>query len=568
MLEISGLTVSYGGREVLSDLCLEAEQDEMFAVVGESGTGKTTLGLAVMGLLGERSDDARVEGEVRVDGLKIGNLSPEQLRAARWQKVAMVFQNAENALNPVHTILRQVREPLLANGAPEETAEGRVRNVLEDVGYPLDRLEAYPHQLSLGERQRALIAMAFVCDPEVVILDEPTSALDVLSRRRVARLLRRLCRDRTALVITHDLSAAAHLSDRTAVLYGGRIAEVASTDLLFGEPRHPYSRGLVRSYPDMSRAKDLQGIRGRAEFGVEGCPFHPRCTQSVDICSRQVPPLEDAGDRMLACHRGGVIPLLEMDDVRVQYDDNAALHGATLTLMEGETLAVVGESGAGKTTLGRAVLGSAPTAEGSVRLEGRDVERRDAGFWQKVQMIFQDPREALSHRLNVLQAVREPLDVQGVGSRAERVDAVRRLLDEVELPSDDDFLGRYPHHLSGGEVQRVVIARSLALEPKLLIADEPTSSLDASVQAKIVKLLNNLQERRGLAVLFITHDLALARKASDHIAVLRGGRVVERGITDRVLASPEHDYTRRLVEAAAALSSGSDGEAAPARDGA
>jgi len=239
--------------------------------------------------------------------------------------------------------------------------------------------------------------------------------------------------------------------------------------------------------------------------------------------------------------------------VRVEYQDKTALHGAALTLMEGETLAVVGESGAGKTTLGRAVLGSAPMTGGDIRLEGQVIERRDGAFWETVQMVFQDPREALSHRLNVLQAVREPLDVQGVGSRAERVDVVRRLLDEVELPSDDDFLGRYPHHLSGGEVQRVVIARALALEPKLLIADEPTSSLDASVQAKLVKLLNDIQERRGLAMLFITHDLALARKVSDHIAVLRGGRVVEKGPTDAVLSSPDHAYTRRLLQAAPRL---------------
>ncbi|MEF8787960.1 MAG: ABC transporter ATP-binding protein [Planctomycetota bacterium] len=553
MIEVSGLSVSYGEREVLSDLSIAVERGQTLAAVGESGTGKTTLGLALMGLLGERADDVSIRGDIRVEGWDVNSLSSDELRALRWQTIAMVFQDAEDALNPVHTVFGQVKEPVVSHGETEEAAERRAREVLEQVGYPMDRLDAYPHALSLGERQRVLIAMAFVCDPEVVVLDEPTSALDVLSQREVSRLLHRLCRDRTVLVITHDLSAAAHLSDHTAVLYGGRIAEMATTDLLFGEPRHPYSRGLVRSYPDMSRAKDLQGIRGRAEFGVGGCPFHPRCTQSVGVCSRKVPPLEDVGNRRLACHRGGVIPLLEMDDVRVEYDDKTALHGAALTLMEGETLAVVGESGAGKTTLGRAVLGSAPMTGGEVRLEGQVVERRGPTFWQAVQMIFQDPREALSHRLNVLQAVREPLDVQGVGSRDERVETVRRLLDEVELPSDDGFLGRYPHHLSGGEVQRLVIARALALEPRLLIADEPTSSLDASVQAKLVKLLNDIQERRGLAMMFITHDLALARKVSDHIAVLRGGHVVENGPTDAVLSSPDHAYTRRLLQAAPRL---------------
>ncbi len=550
MLEISNLRVRYGESEVLKGINLKVDRGEILSIVGESGTGKTTLGLSIMGLLRERSANASVEGKILLGGVNIRELDERELRRIRWRRISMVFQNAEDALNPLYTVLDQVKEPL-AKVCSDEAAEKKARHLLETVGFPPNRIGAYPHQLSLGEKQRALIAMAFICDPDVVILDEPTSSLDLISRGDIIRLLRELGENRAMLLITHDLATAARLSDRTAVLYGGYILELAPTQLLLSEPRHPYTRGLIRSYPDMRRTKDLQGMKGRVEFVEKGCPFYPRCTQAIETCLIKEPELNEIGDgRWIACHRGGIIPLLEVRGLTKSFDTFRAVDSVDLTLFEGETLALIGESGAGKTTLARLIMGLLEPTEGEILLEGKRVGERGKEFFRKVQMIFQNPRESLSPRLNVLEAVREPLDVQGIGAKEERRERVKAVLEEVELPSDERFLSRYPHELSGGEVQRVVIARALVLNPKLIIADEPTSSLDPSVQAKIMKLLNDIQERRGLGMLFITHDVALARKISDRVAVMRSGRIVEEGRSELILSSPSHPYTKALLRAA------------------
>ncbi|HPE63987.1 MAG TPA: ABC transporter ATP-binding protein, partial [Methanothrix sp.] len=255
-------------------------------------------------------------------------------------------------------------------------------------------------------------------------------------------------------------------------------------------------------------------------------------------------------DRLIACHRGGIVPLLELENLRTKFGDFAAVDGIDLTLFEGETIALVGESGSGKTTLAKTVIGLFDHAEGEIRLEGELLLRRDRDFYRRVQMIYQNPKESISHRMNVIDAVIEPLLVQKVGSATEKIETARKALEEVELPSDDAFLKKYPHQISGGEAQRVAIARALVLNPKLLIADEPTSSLDASVQAKILKLLLNLQEKRGLSILFITHDIALARKVSDRMAVMLEGKIVEEGATSEVTTSPVHPYTMRLLDVA------------------
>ncbi|MBS3762158.1 MAG: ABC transporter ATP-binding protein [Planctomycetes bacterium] len=555
MLKITGLTVAYDRKKILRDINLHVAPGETLAVVGESGTGKTTLGMSLMGLLKERSDNVSVEGEILLDGTDVAKLSSEKLRGIRWTEISMVFQNTDDALNPVQNVLVQVREPLLEHGICQgKEADERARNMLERTGLPVDRFDAYPHQLSTGEKQRALIAMAMVCDPEVIILDEPTSSLDAVSKKAVNQIVAELCRDKVSLIITHDLGAAASLADRVAFLCGGQIVEIADTQTVFTNPRHPYSRGLIRCYPDMDRSKDLQGIRGRSRFLERGCPFFGRCTQAVDICAKQTPPLRKVDGRLLACLRGGVVPFLTVKDLSKSYDGELVLDGINLTVFEGETLALVGESGSGKTTLARCVVGLLEADRGELELEEKKIQKRDRAFHQRVQLIFQNPREAISHRMNVLEAVREPLDVQKTGPPGERKLKVKAALRYAELPDDEDFLHRYPHHLSGGEIQRVVIARALVLEPEVLIADEPTSFLDASVQAKIIKLLNNLQEERGLSMLFITHDIALARKSSDRIAVLNEGRIVETGPTGRVLSRPSHPYTRSLADSASHLS--------------
>ncbi|MGC9514498.1 ABC transporter ATP-binding protein [Methanocrinis sp.] len=547
MLEIDDLKVSYDGTEILAGVSLDLLRGDSLAIIGESGAGKTTLGLALMGLL-----DGRCSGRVLLDGKDLLSLDEKERRKMRGKEMAMVFQNVEDALDPLMTVYDQIEEAISAHGDRDDSEDlgDRVSRQLRSVGLKEGKGRSFPHQLSGGEKQRALIAMALANDPQVLILDEPTASLDAVTKAEVTSLLRERTREKIVLVITHDISTAAKLTEKMAVLYAGRIVEMGETRDLLENPRHPYTRGLIRSSPNMTTTKDLQGIPGRMVHGVVGCPFSERCTQRIDRCRVEVPKLSDAGDRMIACHRGGIVPLLELSNVKTRFGEFAAVDGVDLTLYEGETIALVGESGSGKTTLAKTVIGLLDQEEGEIRLEGEPLAKRGRDFYRKVQMIYQNPKESISHRMNVLDAVAEPLEVQKVGSPAERISIAKKVLDEVELPTDDAFLNKYPHQISGGEAQRVAIARALALNPKLLIADEPTSALDASVQAKILKLLLNLQEKRGLSILFITHDIAIARKVSDRMTVMLKGRIVEEGATSDVTTCPVHPYTMRLLEVA------------------
>ncbi|MDM7913613.1 MAG: ABC transporter ATP-binding protein [Methanotrichaceae archaeon] len=554
MLEIKDLVVSYNGTKILNGVNLNLLHGDSLAIIGESGAGKTTLGLAIMGFV-----EGAISGQICLDGRNLLALRREELRAIRGKDIAMVFQNVEDALNPLHNIHEQVREAMTVhqsgrqNGSKAE-ASARAYRLLEAVGLDREKAESFPHQLSGGERQRALIAMALANDPEVLILDEPTASLDSLTKGDILELLKAATAGKISMVITHDISTAARLSKMMAVLYAGKIVEMGQTEDLLKIPRHPYTRGLLRSYPDMTTTKDLQGIPGRMAHGIGGCPFHERCTQKLDICALREPALQKLDGRLIACHRGGIVPLLQLKGITKTFGQRKVLKDVSVTLHEGETLAVVGESGSGKTTLARIAIGLYDPDAGEVLLEEKRIGKRDLEFYRKVQMIYQNPKESLSHRMNVFDLVREPLDVQKLGSSEEWKSRVIKVLDEVELPADDHFLGRYPHQLSGGEAQRVAIARAMVLQPKLLIADEPTSALDASVQAKILRLLMDLQEQRGLSILFITHDIALARKVSDRIAVLHRGRIVEEGPTSEVIARPQHEYTRMLLEHASDLS--------------
>jgi peptide/nickel transport system ATP-binding protein len=470
--------------------------------------------------------------------------------------MAMVFQNIEDALDPVQRVGDQIIEAISIHqkrgekSSCERKLQSRMFRLLLAVGLSEEKAVSYPHQLSGGEKQRISIAMALANDPYLLILDAPTASLDALTKMDIIRLLEEALHSRMSLLITHDISLAQRLANRLAVLYAGRIVETGDTQEIMRNPAHPYTRGLIRSYPAMNRANDLQGIPGMMSHGLEGCPFHDRCTQRIEICKTLVPLLQEVKGRLVACHRGGVVPLLEVRDLGVSFDSYSALSGVDLTLYEGETLAVVGESGSGKTTLSKAIMGLCQQSSGEVFLEGNKLGKRDVSFYSRVQMIFQNPKESVSHRMTVLDAVLEPLNVMRRGSPEERVARAREVIRQAELPISDRFLAKYPHQLSGGEVQRVAIARALALGPKLLIADEPTSALDPSVQAKILKLLLNLQERMGLGILFVTHDIAVARKASDRIAVLLKGRIVEEGATDDILSNAVDPYTRGLLESA------------------
>jgi len=549
LLKIEGLSVSYGENLVLNGIDLKVEGGEALAVIGESSAGKTTLGLSIMRLV-----EANIQGIIRFNGTDLLKLSEREIQPIRWSRIAMVFQNVNSVLNPVYTILDQVMEPMIEHGLYSRSdACTKATRLLAHFGLPQEHFSAYPHQLSSGEQQRALIAMALANDPELLILDEPLSSLDTINRAEVGRLLKESATGRTMLIFTHDLTTASRLADRIGVLYGGKIIEMGPAQDVLSWPRHPYTRALIRAYPNMTTVKDLQGIKGRMTRPVSGCSFHLRCTQAIDICSRETPPMVSSQGRQVACHRGGIVTLLSTRNLSKCFGSLKAVDSASLHIEGGETLALVGESGSGKTTLSKMIMGLYQPTEGAVYLEGAEVNNRQKDFYQRVQMVFQNPGESLSHRLSVLDAVIEPLDVQGIGTRQEREQKAVQVLGEVELPQSREFLDKYPHQLSGGEVQRVAIARALVLEPKLLIADEPTTFLDASVQAKILKLLLNLQEQRGLSMLFITHDIALARKISDRIAVMLNGKIIEEGPSNQIVAAPKQSYTRSLLDTASAL---------------
>ncbi len=545
-------------------------------IVGETGSGKTTIARALLGL----HPPECVRGSVQLDGQELVGLPEEVWRAVRWRRIALVVQSVGTALDPVHRVGEQIAEPMRYHlGLSPAEATARAEALARCVGLEPRHLRAYPHQLSGGEKQRALLAMALSCDPEVLILDEPTSGQDVLSRARILALLKSLRRERAGrlslIVISHDLAAVAALTGEVAVLYAGKIVEIGPTDRVLQTPRHPYTWGLRNAYPNMTTARDLWGIRGVSPDPTNpppGCRFHPRCTQAMERCRHEAPPFVETDGRWVACHLGGLQTLLRAEGVRkVFFGDGRssgrtpsssdgtveAVRRATLEIREGEMVALVGETGSGKTTLGRILVGLLSPDEGAVTLEGRDLlaargEERKR-MMRRVQFIAQDPFDAVSPRLTVAEIVREPLDIQRIGSPEEREEKVRRALEAVGLPTTSAFLNRRAHELSGGQLQRVVIARALVLEPKLLIADEPVSMLDPSEQAKVIQLLKSIQNERGMAMLLISHDLALVRKVADRIVVMHAGEIVEEGPGSRIVTASQHEHTRALVRAAPAF---------------
>lgn len=550
MLKLEALEVSYGEKKILNGIDLELKDGESLAVIGESGGGKTTLALSLMRLV-----DGSVKGKILFNGLDLLSLPEEAINELRGNRIALAPQNANNTLNPVHTILHQVAEPITEHKLKNRReARKQASILLSSFGIPVNRFSAYPHQLSGGEQQRVLLAIASANQPELLILDEPISSLDAPARAEVIELLKHINQDCSFIVTTHDISSAAKLADKVAILYAGRIVELGLSAEVLSRPRHPYTRGLIRSYPNMTTGKDLQGIKGVMNRSVNGCAFHPRCTQAIEICREEVPPLRLIQGRYIACHRGGIIPLLSTKNLSKRFGSLLAVDAVSMTIEGGETLALVGESGSGKTTLAKLIMGLIEPNEGEIYLEDSLISNRGKDFYRQVQMIFQNPGESLSHRLSVLELVKEPLDIQEIGTKDERDCRARQVLRELELPDTEAFLNEYPHHLSGGEMQRVTIARALVLGPRLLIADEPVAFLDSNLQAKILKLLLNLQEQRGVSLLFITHDIAVARKISDKIAVMKDGKIVEQGPATKIITLPGHAYTRKLSQAALDLS--------------
>jgi peptide/nickel transport system ATP-binding protein len=550
ILSITGLSAFFGDQAVLREVHLTVASGETLAIIGESGAGKTTLGLSILGLT-----EAHCTGSVCFRNTDLIRLPMQALRALRGRDIAMVFQNDDQVLHPLHKIRDQVKEAITVHESVDPpTACRRAVEMLRTVGLPPDCDDLYPHQLSGGERQRVLLAMAIVNDPSLLVLDEPTASLDPVSKAEIASLLKNLIPGRAALLITHDLAAARALADRVAVMYSGCIIETGSCDELFDRPSHPYTRALLRAFPDLSTLKDLQSIPGPATRSATGCPFHPRCSQRVAECSRLIPLLQTVkgGPRQVACHRGGIVSALAARNITKAYNGRKVLSDVSLELFEGETLALLGRSGSGKTTLAKVLMGLQSASAEYIAWEGKPgIFGRQ--LFDRAQMVFQNPSETLSPRLTIRELVREPLDIHCIGGGGEKEGRIVQALREVDLPHDEEFLGRYRHQLSGGEAQRVAIARALIMNPKVLIADEITSNLDAGVQARILRLLLTLQENRGLALLLITHDIALARKVSDHAIILERGCVVESGPAAMVLSHPSHPHTASLLSAAPRL---------------
>ena len=595
--------------EALREVSLEVAEGEVFGLVGESGCGKSTLALT---LLGYRHPRAKVAGgEVRVEGRNLLGLPREALAALRGRRISFVPQNPTTALNPARRIGDLMVELLMSHGvaASRGAARRRARELFERVGLPEPEhmLKRYPHQLSGGQQQRVCIAMALGSDPALVVLDEPTTGLDVTTQEQIIELLAtlRLRLRMTMVYVTHDLAVLARIADRVGVMYAGRMVEVAPVDTLFGEPRHPYTRGLIASVPRLDEAESvpfaapLRGLLRRGELG-SGCAFARRCDYAEPACEVRAPSLEpvDKGHDV-ACFRWRQIdpaprmadgkgreairepaarPVLELDDVSVAYGPaptelagrlrRAAppvVHEVSLRIPEGETFALVGESGSGKSTIARAVSGLLVPRAGRILFRGEPAPGRVAARSQElrrlIQYVFQNPDASLNPRMRIRNILARPLKLLGNVAASELDQRVATALDDVRL--DLDYADRFPDQLSGGERQRIAIARALVVDPALLLCDEVLSALDVSVQASILDLLRRLRARHRVSMLFISHDLAVVRTLADRIGVMYRGRLLETGTNDEVFAPPHHPYTRLLLHAVPGMTGrrGGDGAA-------
>ena len=560
LVEVTDLAVRFGDVEALRGVSFSLQRGETLAVVGESGSGKSTLALCLSGLI--QPPEAR--GSVRVDGTELLGASDEALRSVRWATVALALQGSP--FNPVVTVGDQVAEPLrdrLGLGAGE--ARQRSAGLAEEVMLDPALLARYPHQLSGGQRRRAALAMVLALDPALVVLDEPTAGLDPATRHELVERIVRLAASRgfALLVISHDLPDAARLASRTMVLYAGEAMEAGPTSMVITEPAHPYSWALLNAYPVMSTTKDLRPIRGRPpdpRAVPPGCPYHPRCTQAEAICVER-PPLMLSRQRHVLCHFGGLKTLLEADEVTKTFgrgrDAVAAVAGVSFSLREGESVGIVGPSGSGKSTLARILSGHLAPDGGEVRLEGEAMPASwrsdDRARRRRVQLVMQDPADALSPRLTVEAIVREPLDLIKDGTSQERRDKAAAALDSVGLPATGTFLQARTHELSGGQLQRIALARALVAGPKLLVADEPTAMLDASEQARMLVVLRERQVEMGLGLVLISHDLAVVRKVTDRMVVLDDGRVIEEGPSASISSDPKSETARLMIEASPAF---------------
>ncbi len=604
ILDIRDLRVQYrsGGRWIsaVDDFSLTIQQGQTVGLVGESGSGKSTVALAVMGYLG---GNGRVEkGEIWLNGRDLSTLSSAEMRQVWGDQLNLVPQDPQTALNPALKVRQQMAESLQVHGnLSRSELDQAIVDLLTQVRIPdPERVaDSYPHQLSGGMQQRVLIAMALSTNPTLLVLDEPTTGLDVTTQAAVLDLFRDLITagSTSALYVTHNLGVVAQICDRVAVMYAGELVEEATTAEIFEQPLHPYTAGLLDSVPQVGQTKetiDLQAIPGRIPpLGQRptGCVFAPRCPVAIEACRAERPPLEQTPDgRQVRCIRWQEVAdgtltlrrsaeshvadssstngrqLLAATDLKVHFEANRGLRetiqridppqvkavdGISLTLAEGQTLGIVGESGSGKTTLARAIVGLVPRSEGELALFDvalpADVADRSVETRRMLQYVFQNPDEALNPYLTVGETLRRPyMSLMDLG-RDEADARVAELLESVNLPASYAF--RLPSQLSGGEKQRVAIARAFATHPALLIADEPVSALDVSVQAAILNLLRELQRDQGNSLLLISHDLAVVGYLADVVGVMYVGNLMELASAETLFRPPYHPYTEALIAA-------------------
>ncbi len=546
------LSVDNDKVKAVDDVSFHIGKGETFCLVGESGSGKSVTALSVIQLLPAAIsahpsgrilfDHRRADGRVdRVDMLRLPEDHKREIRGAR---ISMIFQEPMTSLNPVFTVGDQIIETLNLHWPEIDESQARARTIqlLEQVRIPnaAERIDEYPHRLSGGQRQRVMIAMAMACEPDLLIADEPTTALDVTVQAEILRLMKDLQarRGTSILFITHDLGVVSQIADRLAVMRLGKIVESGAREQVLQNPQHEYTRALLAALPEnLNRSAHTRNVR-RVQ------------PARVDRAVTSVPPSSS-------------VPLLELSNLRIYFPIKKgllkrtvghvkAVDDVTLQVPRGQILALVGESGCGKTTLGRAILRLIEPTGGKIGYEGQDItclsRARMKPFRRRAQIIFQDPMSSLNPRLTVAGTLIEPMAVHGIGeNREERLEIARQVLARVQL--DPNYLWRYPHEFSGGQRQRICIARALVLNPRFIVCDEVTSALDVSVQAEILMILLGLRQERNLTILFITHDIGVVEYISDETAVMYEGRVIERGPTDQVCGTPQHAYTKKLLAA-------------------
>jgi peptide/nickel transport system ATP-binding protein len=596
LLEVRSLRTHFDSEEgvvaAVDDISFRIEQGNTLGIVGESGSGKSVTSFSIMRLL---ESTGRIEaGRIALLGRDLVRLPEPEMRPIRGRDISMIFQEPMTSLNPVFTVGDQVMEAIrLHQKISKAEARAQTIGLFKEVGIPEpeQRVDAYPHQLSGGQKQRVMIAMALSCNPKLLIADEPTTALDVTIQAQILDILRRL-RDRRGmamLFITHDLGVIAEIADHVAVMLRGKIVEYGSVLDIYTRPQHPYTKGLLacrprldsefKRLPTVSDFMETRQVNGRIEVIEKamddsrlkslisrgrGRLLHPKSElQAIGHPWEEVGHAEVAHGADKTAVAEGQPPLLQVKNLKVYFPVREgvllrvtgyvkAVDGVSFNIYRGQTLGLVGESGCGKTTTGLALVRLVEPNDGSIVYEGADVlsltGREMEKIRRRIQIIFQDPYGSMNPRLSIESALIEPMKVHGIGCNfAERRDRAVALLEEVGLESG--FLYRYPHEFSGGQRQRLCIARALTVEPDFLICDESVSALDVSVQAQVLNMLKELQEKRGLTYIFISHDLSVVKFMADMMAVMNNGKIVEFGPSENIYSSPREQYTRRLIAA-------------------